>query len=111
QKRGNLQDVGDFRNFSDIGYFVNVRKHRELKIVLDLLQNAQAFFDSGPAKAANRGAVGLVVAGFENERKIERPRHALDNFGHANGVLFALDHARAGNEEEFAGANADIADL
>ena len=82
-----------------------------MNFILDLFQNAQAFSNARAAKTANRGAVGFVVAGFEDEGKPERPGHAFDDLGHADGVLFAFDHARAGNEEEIARADADVADL
>ena len=111
EKGGNLQHVGDFRDLGHVRHFVDIRKHGELNFVFDLLENAQTLFHAGSAKAANRSAVGFVVADFEDKRKLERPRHALDDLGHANGVLFALDHAWTGNEEDIARADADIADL
>ena len=82
-----------------------------MNFVFDFFQNAQAFLHTRSAKAANRSAVGFVVAGFEDERKAERPRHALNDLGHAHSVLFALDHARAGDKKKIARPDADIADL
>ena len=90
---------------------MHIRQNRNLQLVLNFLQNAQAFLQSRAAKAANRSAIGLVVAGLEDERETERLGHALDNLGHANGVLFALDHARPGNQKKIARSDANIADL
>src|SRR5271166_2871844 len=100
QKRGDLQDVDDFRDFGHIRHFVNIRDYWKLKVVFDFFQNAQAFLDPRPAKAANGSAVGLVVAGFKDKQKTQRPRDALDDFSHSNGMLFALDHAGAGNKKK-----------
>ena len=111
QKRGNLQHVDDFRDSCNVRDLVNVGQHRNLNLIFYFLQNPQTFLQSGPAKTANRCAIGLVVAGLEDEGESERLRHALNDFGHANGVLFAFDHAWAGNEKETARPDTDIADL
>src|SRR5580704_6525216 len=111
EERGNLQHVHDFRNFANVRGLMHISQHRELKVVFDLLQNAQTFFQSRPAKTAYGCAIRLVVAGFENKRKLQRPRHTLDDLSHPDGVLFALDHAGPGNEKQIAGSYANIADL
>ena len=73
QKRGNLQHVDNFRNLGHVRHFVHIGQHRNLKFIFNFFQNAQAFLHAGPAKAANRSAVGFVVAGFEDEREIRAP--------------------------------------
>src|SRR5579863_24157 len=111
QERRNLKHVDDLCDLSDIRNFVHVGEYRKLNFVFDLSENAQTLFDTRPAKAANRGAIGLVVAGFEDQRKTQSAGHALDDLRHAHDVLFALDDAGAGNKEKIARPNADIADL
>src|SRR5580658_740551 len=111
KKRGDLQHIDDFRHFCDVRHFVDIGENRKLNFVFDLLQNAQTFLNPRSAKATNRSAIGFVVTGFEDKRKPKRPRHALNDLRHANGVLFALDHARPRDEEEIARADSDIADL
>jgi hypothetical protein len=111
QKRWNLQNIDCFRDTGDVRYFVNISEHRNLDFIFDLFQDAQAFLDARPAKAADRRAVGFVVTGFEDKRETECPGHALDDLCHTNGVLFALNHTGAGDEEEIPRANADVADL
>ena len=54
----------------------------------------------GPRKLVTGGAVGLVVAGFEDVGDAEVGGDALDGVGHGAGVLLALDDAGAGDEEE-----------
>ena len=82
-----------------------------LNLFFNFSQNPQSLFYSRPAKAANRRAICFVVAGFEDERKAERLGDAFDNLGHANGVLFALNHARTGDQKKIARSDAYIADL
>ena len=111
QECRNLQHIDYFCDLRDITHFMNVGQNRNLQFALNFFQNAQAFFNAGSTKAANRSAIGFVIAGFEDERKTERPRDAFDDLGHANGMLFALNDARAGDEKEISRADVDIADL
>src|SRR5258707_15743366 len=90
---------------------MHVGENRNLQLLFDLFQNAKTFFDTGAAEAANRRTIGLVVAGFEDEGKLQRPGHAFDDLGHADGMLFALNDAGTGNEEQLPRSNADVADL
>ena len=69
------------------------------------------FLESGAAKTFQRGAVGFVVGGLEDEREVQRAGDALNDLGHADGVVFAFDDARAGDQEEIAGADADVCRL
>ena len=82
-----------------------------LYLVLYFFENAQAFFEPGSAEAFQRGAVGFVVGGFEDEREVQRAGDALDDLRHADGMLFALDDARAGDQEEMSRADADVIEL
>jgi len=111
EKRWNLQDVDSVRYVCNVGDFVDIREHRDAELVFNFFQNAQAFLYSRSAKAANRSAVCFVVTGLEDEGKSERLGHAFDNLCHANGVLFAFDHAGTSNQKQIARANLDVADF
>jgi hypothetical protein len=79
--------------------------------VFYFFQNAQAFGETWPAKAADRSAIGFVVGSFKDEWDIQRAGHALDDFRYEERVFFALDDAGAGNQKQIAGADADALDL
>src|SRR5216683_3787580 len=111
EKCRNLQNVDNLSDGSHVGRLMHIGEHRNVHFVFHLFQNAQAFLDPRPAVAADRGAVRLVVRGFEDERKVEGTHHALDDLRHAQGVLFALNHTRPGNEEQVSGADANVIDL
>ena len=108
---GNLQHVHDFGHGGDVGHLMHVSQYRNVHFVFHFLQNAQAFLHARPAIAADRSAVRLVVGRFEDEREIQRTRHALDDLRHAQRVIFALNHAGPGNEEQIASADANVIDL
>lgn len=111
EKRGDLENIDDFGHLGYVGGFVHVGENWKAQSIFDSFQYTQAFFNAWTAKAANRSAIGFVIAGFEDEWEFERASHTLDNFRHADSVLFTFDDARAGNEKETAAADADIADL
>src|ERR1700730_6455276 len=67
QKCRDLKHINDFRDLSDVGHFVNIRKNQNLKFVFDLFQNAKTFLQSRTAKAADRRAVRFVVTCLEDE--------------------------------------------
>ena len=67
--------------------------------------------EAGAAEAFDAGAVGLVVAGFEDEGNAEVGGDALDGVGHGADVGFGLDDAGAGDEEEPARADLHRADF
>ncbi len=74
-------------------------------------ENAAAFGEAGAAEASDGGAVSFVVAGFEDVGDAEVGGDALDGVGHGAGVVLGLDDAGAGDEEEFAAAYGDGADI
>jgi hypothetical protein len=57
------------------------------------------------------GSVGFVVAGFEDVGDAEVGGDALDGVGHGARVGLGLDDAGACDEEEFAAAYGDGADI
>ena len=74
-------------------------------------EDAAAFREAGAAEAADGGAVGFVVAGFEDVGDAEVGGDALDGISHGAGVGLGLDDAGAGDEEEFASAYGNVADI
>ena len=52
-------------------------------------EDAGAFDEAGAAETFDAGAVGLVVAGFEDVGDAEVGGDALDGVGHGAGVGFA----------------------
>src|SRR5258708_21049957 len=107
----NLQHVHHLGDGSHVGHLMNIGEHRDVYFVFHLLQNAQAFLHPLPAIAPDRGSVRLVIRRFENEREIKRTHHALDDLRHAQDVLFTFNHTGPGNEEQIAGADANVIDL
>ncbi len=72
-------------------------------------EDAAAFDEAGAPEAADGGAVGFVVAGFEDVGHAEVGGDALDGVGHGAGVLLGLDDTGAGDEEELAATYRDVA--
>ena len=68
----------------------------------DGAQDACAFDQAGAAEAADAGAVGFIVAGFEDVGQVEVGGDALDGVSEGAGVGFTLKDAGAGDEEEAA---------
>ncbi len=95
----------------DVGCFVHVGEDGDVDLFFDFLQDAQALFQAGAAKTLQGGAIGLVVRGFEDEGDVQGPGYAFDDLRHADGVIFALDDARAGDQEQRPGADADVVEL
>jgi hypothetical protein len=90
---------------------VDVGEDRKAGVLRDGAEDAGAFHESRAAEAANAGAVGLVIAGLENIGEFEVGGDALDGFGKGAGVSFTFEDARAGDQEETALADFDVADF
>jgi hypothetical protein len=90
---------------------MHIGQYRHLELLFDLFQNAEAFLQTRPAKAADGSAIRLVVTRLKNERKLERPSHTLNDFRHSDSVLLAFNHARSGDEEQIARSDMNVADL
>jgi hypothetical protein len=100
EKGGNLEDINGFSgDFAVLG-FVYVGEDGQTRVAGDAAEDADALDESGTAKAFDAGAIGLVVAGFEDEGDVQVGRDALNRFCHGEGVRFRLDDAGAGNEKE-----------
>src|SRR5262249_35788185 len=111
QERWDLQYVSDLGNFGDVLRFMHVGQYRNVNFVFHFFQNAKPFGKPRPAKAADGSAIGFVVGSLENERHVQRARHAFDDFRHKHCVFFALDDARPCDQKQIAGANVDAINL
>ncbi len=90
---------------------VDVGEDWETCVLCDAAQDARAFDEAGATEAADAGAVGFVVAGFEDVGDVEIGGDALDGLSEGAGVGFAFEDAGAGDEEEAAFADLDVRDL
>ena len=111
EKRRNLEDIDGFGGDLAVGGLVDVSQDGEASIFGDAAENARALRQAGPAKTFHAGAVGLVVAGFEDERNAEIGSDALKGVRHGARMGFRLDDAGASDEEEAARADLDGADF
>ena len=100
EERRDLQHVQDKGSFIGLGGLVDVREERDAHFRLDRLQDAQALLQTGPTERLDRAPVGLVERGLEDVRDAAVARELREGAGHAQGVLLALDHARAGDERQ-----------
>src|SRR5262249_35471841 len=107
QESRNLNYVDDFGHSGHIGCLVNIGQHLHAGVFFDFLEDAQAFRESGSTEALERGAVGLVVRGFEDKGELELGSDGADGLGHFEGVAFALNYTRPRDEKQ-AGANAKV---
>ena len=67
EERGNLENVGGFCDGFAVGRLVDVGEDGKAGIFGDFAEDARALFEAGAAEAFDTGAIGLVVAGFEDE--------------------------------------------
>ena len=67
----------------------------------DRAKDAQAFLQvPGRERKTDGGAIGFVVRRFKNVRNAEIGGDRAELFGHAGGVRFGFDHARAGDQKQ-----------
>jgi hypothetical protein len=111
EEGGDLHDVDGFGGDAAVFGGVDVGEDGEAVGFGDGAEDACAFDESGAAEAVDGGSVGLVVAGLEDVGDAEVGGDALDGVGHHAGVGLGLDDAGAGDEEELAVADGDVADL
>ena len=111
EEGGDLEDVDGFGGDFAVGGLVDVGEDGKAGFAGEAAEDARALEKAGAAKAFDAGAVGLVVAGFEDEGDAEVGGDALQGVGHGADVGFAFDDAGAGDEEEPARANLHRADF
>ena len=80
---------------------MHVGEHRHADLILHFLQDAQTFFQAQTTEAARRGTVGLVEGGFIDEGNTQARGDFLQLTGGVQRELFALDHTRSGNQEQW----------
>ena len=92
EEGGDLQD--EFGGGDGVGYAgavvwgVDVGEDGEAGFGGYFFEDAAAFGEAGAAEALNAGAVGFVVAGFEDVRDVEVCGDALDGGGEGEAVGF-----------------------
>jgi len=111
EEGGDLHDVDGFGGDAGVFGGVDVRKDGEASGVGYGAKDSRAFDQARAAETMDGGSVGFVVAGLEDVGDAEVGGDALDGVGHHTGVGFGLDDAGAGDEEEFAASDRDIADF
>ena len=96
----NLQNVADFRGWPDLGNIVYIGENGHARAFLDSAKDAHTFAETRSAIGGNLRAVGLIVGGFENIGHAQIGSNRGKTIGHVRGVRFALDHARARDNEQ-----------
>ena len=95
-----LQDVDHGGDFVERGILVHVGEHRHPDRAAHLREHLEPSLDAWPAKARARGAVRLVVGGFENVGDAEPAGDFFQTAGDLLRECRALDHARSGDQEQ-----------
>jgi putative hemolysin len=90
---------------------VHVGDDGHVPAALDLREQLEAFGDARPARGGRARAVGLVEARLEDQRDAALARDADQGLGDLVGELGRLEHAGAGEEEQLAAAERELADL
>src|SRR5437763_7209988 len=81
-----------------------------LQLVSDLTENLAALTSTNTAKRSYRGAIRLVIRGFEDHIDAFAARDLSDSSSDSPDKLFRLDHARAENENRTYSADRHFAD-
>ena len=79
---------------------MDIGRHGESGLPLDLLQNPQADFKSGAAKTLQAGSIGFVKARFEDHREIEFGLDFDERFGDAKNEFLGFDDAGSRNQKQ-----------
>ena len=111
EKGGNLEDVDGFGGDLAMAGLMDISEDRQARVFGDAGEDARPLLEAGSAKALDAGAIGLVVAGFEDIRDADIGCDALDSFGNGARMGLGLDDAGTGDEEELARADLHGADF
>jgi hypothetical protein len=95
-----LEHVGHRRRLLHLLHLVYVGQDGHAETFAHAGQDLQAALHARPAVGADAGAVGLVVAGLEDERDAQLARDLHQASRHLGRMGGALDDAGAGDEEE-----------
>ena len=90
---------------------VHIRCHRDFELVTNRRKNLAPGPRVDPAEGADRGAVGLVVGGFENELGLLLLADFRDLSRHAADEFFRFNHARPQDEDRMSSADNDWPDF
>ena len=101
KKCGHLQYVAYFRGCGGLRGLMDVGEQRNAETILDFSQDGQAGIQTRPAKRRDRRAIGLVVRSFEHEWNLGCSGDFHQALGHAQGVRFAFNDARTGEQNEW----------
>ena len=107
----NLEDIDSFRNGFAVRRFVHIGENGKTGFARETAKNARAFDKPWTAETMDAGAIGLVVAGLEDEGNMEIGSDALQRVCHEADVRFTFDDTRTGDEEEASIADAHRTDF
>ena len=100
EKGGDLQYVGHFGDRGAVFALVHVGEDGETEGAAYVSEDLQGGLHADAAGACGRGAVGFVVAAFEDQADAEAAGDLAECGGAFHGVRGALDLAGAGDERE-----------
>jgi ribosomal-protein-alanine N-acetyltransferase len=100
QEGRGLQHVDHGGHGRDLCLAVHVRQDGHVQLAPHLGQDLQPALHARAAERGAAGAVGLVVAGLEDERNAQLAGDFLQAAGDVHLKLLALDHTGAGDQEE-----------
>ena len=95
-----MKHVRDLGGLFDMRRLVNVREDRDADLRLHGGEDVEAAFDADAAIGADRGTVGLVVAGLEDVRDPELVGDLLETPGDLQGMRRRLDDAGPRDQEK-----------
>jgi len=107
EERGNLKHIDGLGGNFAVAWLVHVGEDGNAGIFGQAAEDARALDKTGTAKALDAGAIGLVVAGLEDEGDTEVGCDAPDCASHGADVGLGLNNAGTGNEEQPTLANVD----
>src|SRR6185369_5205052 len=100
QESGRLHHVHHGSHFREGRVLMHVRENGDADLLLDLGEDAQAFFHSRTPVALARGAVRLVEGALEDVRDAEPGGVLFELARHVEAELLGFQRVRSGNEEE-----------
>src|SRR5690554_6408099 len=90
---------------------MDIGEDRQLELPLDLLEQPQAFFESGTLVVVERAAVVLRERRLEDQRHAEVLGDAFQSLGGPHHQRLGFDDAGPADQEQLIGAAVDVADL